>query len=296
MAQPNFLIVGAAKSGTTSIYHYLKAHPDVFMPEWKEPSYFCPEAGGISDWGEYTELFKNVINEKCIGEASVCYLASKNAPEKIKNKLGNNIKIIILLRNPIAMAYSLWGHEVREGYETKDFYSALKEESYRLNSIEFRTKLNQWHLNLTYINRAKYYDQVKRYIDVFGEKNIAIYLFEEFFRKDMPQFRDLLSFLEINENYIPENKIYNQAGTVRSKILRYLIKNKLILKEPIKLILPKKLRASIVSWLIRYNRVDKKLAPIEKEAEIFLKNKLREDVILLSRLIKRNELLSIWGF
>lgn len=95
---PNFLIIGAPRSGTTSLYYYLKHHPNIFMSNIKEPNFFCRYDAGftsknsIIERSEYENLFNNVKDELAVGEASTTYLSLNNAAQEI-NKLIPNVKI-----------------------------------------------------------------------------------------------------------------------------------------------------------------------------------------------------------
>ena len=97
MSLPNFMCIGAAKCGTTSLYDILKQHTDVFIPSFKEPHFFDISTvyeNGIS-WYEKT-YFRGVKEEKCIGDFTPTYLFDKNAPQRISSNLGNNLKFIII--------------------------------------------------------------------------------------------------------------------------------------------------------------------------------------------------------
>ena len=129
MIRPNFLIVGAAKSGTTSLYHYLRQHPDIFMPEWKELSLFIGDPFGplhrVKKPLYYQKAFSKVRDQNAVGEASTAYLFDEAAPKIIKAQLGK-IRIIIILRDPVAMSYSLYNHQLRkEGETIENFQEAL---------------------------------------------------------------------------------------------------------------------------------------------------------------------------
>ena len=132
MKKPNFLIVGAAKSGTTSLFHYLKQHPEVFMPDLKEPQFLvCEKIKGrlhkyIDSAAEYYELFEK-STEKCAGEASVFYLYYfEEAIKNIKKELGSDVKIIIVLREPVSRAISAYEHVLRNNPKEKlSFKEAL---------------------------------------------------------------------------------------------------------------------------------------------------------------------------
>ncbi|MFC1812830.1 sulfotransferase domain-containing protein, partial [Thermodesulfobacteriota bacterium] len=180
---PNFLIVGAAKSGTTSLYSYLNQHPDIFMPKWKELSFFIGDPAGpihkVKKPEFFLRVFATVANQTAVGEASTSYLYDESAPKRIKEVLGA-IKIIIVLRNPVDMAYSLYNHQVRkEGETLENFEAALEAEADRIRDPIFRKKCYGWHANYYYYHRGLYYEQVKRYLDVFGNENVIIFLFED---------------------------------------------------------------------------------------------------------------------
>ena len=142
---PNFLIVGAAKSGTSSLHNYLNQHPEIFMPSYKdglnvkEPQFLIKNKVkdrlhfGIWSWQEYKALFDDATKFKAIGESSVFYLYYyKEAIKNIKFRLDDNIKIIILLRNPIDRAYSAFQHVSRGLKENLSFEEALQIEENRL--------------------------------------------------------------------------------------------------------------------------------------------------------------------
>src|SRR5712692_7209004 len=112
--RPDFFIVGAPRSGTTALYTYLRQHPDVFLPEKKEPHYFnidMTSGGAIRNEKDYAALFAGALDETRVGEASVYYLSSACAPFEIKKDCPT-AKIIIMLRNPVDVMYALHAHQV----------------------------------------------------------------------------------------------------------------------------------------------------------------------------------------
>lgn len=296
MPKPNFLIVGAAKSGTTSLYEYLRTHPDVFMPARKEPSHFVPEAGGISDFAEYLELFRDADGYKRIGEASVSYLMAPGAPAKIAAALGTNIKIVILLRNPVAAAYSFWGHNVRLGVEMLPFQEAVRAETLRLDDPLFQASCRTWVYNLAYTERGKYFEQVHRYLEIFGRENVGIYFFEEFYQPNLPQYGSLCDFLGIASNHRPTLKKHNQSGTARSKFIRRVMYERMAWKEPFKLILPVGLRVRIMAGLDRLNRRNIAQPTMPKEAARLVATAVADDVAQLAVLTGRPDLPALWEF
>ncbi len=125
MNKPNFLIIGALKAGTTSLFNYLMQHPQIYMSPVKEPKFFAlvgeyldPKKREILgkcvvDIEEYRALFDNVTTEKAIGEASAIYLSSRRAPGRIQHYI-LNVKLIAILRDPVERAYSHFLHNVRK--------------------------------------------------------------------------------------------------------------------------------------------------------------------------------------
>ncbi len=132
MKKPDFFIVGAPKCGTTSLYHYLAQHPDIFTPTIKESYYFCPDITAkihnkpkVNSLEEYLSLFEDSHGKIC-GEASVLYLVSEVAAQKIKD-FNPNAKIIIMLREPVSLMYSLHSMKVANGQmPVKDLKLAIE--------------------------------------------------------------------------------------------------------------------------------------------------------------------------
>lgn len=215
---PNFLIVGAAKSGTTSLYSYLSQHPDIFMPRWKELSFFSQDPFGplhkIKKPEYYYRVFDRVNDQSAVGEASTSYLYDESAPIQIKKLLGT-IKIIIVLRNPVDMAYSLYNHQVRrEGETLKTFEAALEAEENRRKNSNFKIKCYGWHANYYYYHRGLYFNQANRYIDTFGEDNVLIFLFEELAGDAVRVAQKTFKFLGVDETFVPVVKVHNPAGSI----------------------------------------------------------------------------------
>jgi hypothetical protein len=213
---PNFLIVGAAKCGTTSLYRYLSQHPDVFMPRWKELSLFIGDPHGplhrVKKPAYYHMVFDGVRGENAIGEASTGYLYDQASPALIKEHLGP-IKIIISLRNPVDMAYSLYSHQLRkEGEHLASFEAALQAEEERYHSKQFRRQCYGWHANYYYFRRGLYHDQVKRYLDTFGRDNVLVLLFDELVTDPVGITREVYRFIGVQDDYLPEIRVHNRGG------------------------------------------------------------------------------------
>ena len=217
---PNLLLVGAAKSGSSLLANCLGQHPEIYMSPVKEPFYFVPNCG-VDSFEEYISLFKNSESAKIRAEASTGYLYSENAALAIKKTLPNT-KIMIILRNPIDMAFSFWAFNSRRGNETDSFETAITTQKQRF-SQEFMKTCVGWPYSYLYIERAKYYQQVKRYIDLFGRDRVNVIIFEEFLQDPTKSFSEIFNFLEVDQNFKPTIKRVNSGGVMRFKQIEQLL-------------------------------------------------------------------------
>ena len=172
---PNLFLVGAAKSGTTSLWKALCDHPQVFMTRMKEPHYFShvvPSPQWASRFpvtrtaSEYRRLFADANGERYRGEASTSYLWSPAAADRIRQE-EPNARIIAVLRDPIERAYSHYWNDVREGLEKQPFEAALRAELSRQH-------VGQWGRDSLYIDIGRYFRQVTAYIDRFEDRVLVL--------------------------------------------------------------------------------------------------------------------------
>jgi hypothetical protein len=292
MIMPNFLIVGAAKSGTTSLYRYLRQHPDIFMPEWKELSLFIGDPYGplhrVKKPEYYHKAFSKVQNQTAVGEASTAYLFDEAAPRIIKDHLGI-VSIIIILRDPVAMSYSLYNHQFRrEGETLENFEAALAKEEDRLNNSEFKKKCYGWHANYYYYQRGLYSQQVKRYLDTFGRDNVRVIIFEELVSDTLNVVKKTFQFLGVDDTFVPEIKVHNPAGSVVS-IPRFW-KDKGLFLKTMQFVFSKNLIKKIPHLLRNIGR--QPLQPMSSDTADMLRKRFYEDICQLERLIVKD--LSIW--
>lgn len=283
MTLPNFLVIGAFKSGTTSLYQYLREHPDIFMSPIKETRYFAydetnPEHQRIA-WRafpvrtreEYEALFDEVRNEKAIGEASPQYLESGYAAEKIRSVIPD-VKIIVSLRNPVDRAYSLYLMEVRSGGEKRPFCKAIEDRKPRIIG-------------------ARYFDDLKNYIELFGREKVKILLFEDLQQRVSDTMQSIYGFLGVDPNFRPDMKLkHNKGGIPRSAMVHRLLspRNKR-LKFALRALAPERVR-SLYSKVKAGNL--RPPPPLPKEARDTLIDEFRSDVLNLQDLIERD--LSVW--
>ena len=273
---PNFLIVGAAKCGTSSLHNYLNQHPNIFMPSFneeginvKEPQFLVKDKVknrlhfGVWTWKGYQSLFNQVRQQKAIGESSVFYLFYyQDAINEIKNRLGNDIKIIIMLRNPIDRAYSAFQHVSRGLKEQQTFEYSLQIEEGRLEQDRNLSPM------VMYKEMGMYYNMVKAYLDSF--KDVHIILHEDFNFSTSKVVKEVFQFLDVDENQKINSDIrYNVGGkTWSNSTLKKVFVTESKLKTVMKKIAPEKARKTIRDILTR---------PFIKK--ISMKKKTREDLI-----------------
>ncbi len=280
---PNFLIVGAAKSGTTSLFDQLCRHPEVFEPYIKEPGFFIPlnQYSSISNWKDYQKIFKGAEDSKAIGEASVTYLFDPKSPELIKDKLGEDVKILIILRNPIDMSHSLWLHRKRDMKEDLSFFDALEKRDTYKNDRE--TNSNTIEYDWDYLNRAKFYEQVKRYTDHF--KNVKVLIFENYVKNVDEEFPRICEYLGINSNVKIDLQAKNTAYKPKFSLIQKLLTYQLSFKDTLKKFLPHSWLVKLKSSVESLNQEEINKEALSPEERLKLVPLFAEDVKSLSVLL-----------
>jgi len=275
---PNFFIVGAPRSGTTSLYEYLKCVPEVFMSPVKEPNYFNPRVDDnlflskpIRDKKKYLDLFKNVKDEKVIGEASPTYLWDPKTP-KLINDVVPHARIIISLRDPIERAFSEYLFLRGLGSEKGSFLEIIR-----------RSILDEDYSSNRIIQNGLYFEQVKRYLDIFGPNQVKILIFEEFVQDTWKLVKHVLDFLDIHHDPPTSVKEIHNAFTLpRGQIASSIVENK-VLRKMGKTLLPREGLFSLRKILTK-----KTVKPqISIEEKNLLEEFYREDVLNLEKSLNR---------
>jgi len=291
---PNFLIVGASKSGTTALYYYLKQHPEISFPNLKEPKYFSsinekfPHKGigdtsvdkyVVKSFNEYCTLFDNIENIR-VGEASpdTIYYHEKTS-ERIKETLGD-IPIVIILREPVKRAFSAYMYLKRDSREKLSFIDGLKEEEKRLS--------DNWDFIWGYKRCGPYHDQVKTFMDKFT--NVKIVLQEELKNQTTTILEDIYSFLNVDVTFKTDVSInYNESGIPNNWISKFLLsRNNIVstvIREIMKKVIPRNLLEKVAS-----KSLDKSVIS-DKEIE-YLNPYFYDDICMLEKLINKD--LSSW--
>lgn len=294
--KPLFFVVGAPKCGTTALCEYLEQHPQIFMCPVKEPNFFGKDLTGIKaaeNLDEYLKLFCN-SGSKIAGEGSVWYLFSKTAAKEIYD-FNPHAKIIIMLRNPIDVMYSLHNQLVYDGdnEDIEDFELAIKAEKDRKKGLRIPKTCNRPE-SLLYTEVVEFTEQVKRYFDIFGVSNVKIIVYDDFKEQTLKVYKEVLSFLNVDCNFQPRIKIINPSKRVKSKALQnFLVERPPIVQRISKSILPKIIRYRIFMMLKMLNTQYETRFPMKPALRKQLQSDFQEEIKCLSKLLERD--LTYWG-
>jgi hypothetical protein len=291
---PDFFIVGAAKSGTTSVWEYLRSHPHVFFPTVKEPHYFVsiPARPG-DEWTYfagnregYLNLYKDARGYKASGDASPGYLWDVNSARMI-HEVSPNAKIVILLRDPIERAQSHYLRMSWWGIDPLSFPEAIRRDNSR-NS-------DGWWNKFLYVEAGLYYEQVRRYLEAFGKEQVGVYLFEDL-EKDTPGVVSAIArHIGVDPALLDQDelrRVHNLSRAPRFKWLYDGVRGAFSLRLRMK-ILPEPMR----KWM-SYNPIFYKSDKprVEPEARRYLQDIYEPDLRNLERLLgkKLPELRKSW--
>jgi hypothetical protein len=232
MREPNFFLVGAPKAGTTSLYYYLRQHPDIYMSPIKEPRFFSLEArpvnfepgyqmqvlrqaekvreylqgpmdgicpsGIVCNWPDYLQLFAAATKERAVGEASASYLWSKTAAAAIARRIPR-ARILMVLRSPAERAFSQYMNAVSSGYVCQSFQdyvrACLRHSGKGIGIYE------------PFLEIGFYADQVQRYIDHFPREQIGIWYYEDIKTRPREFMREIFQFLKIDNTFAPDTSM-----------------------------------------------------------------------------------------
>jgi Sulfotransferase family len=258
MATPNFLIIGAARSGTTALSHFLSQHPEVFFCSPKEPHFLALANQKLDFKGpgdddmmnnraivapdKYFQLFEKSGSAKAIGEGSVSSLYYPQTAIANIRQYVPQAKMIVVLRNPIDRAYSSFMYMTARGYEPlTDFGKALDEEDSRVTQ--------GWHHIWHYTRMGFYHDQLKAFFDAFGRDRVRVYLFDRMHADKAKTLKDIYGYLGIDQSFEAKtDSEINRSGKPKSDVVQSIMKaigSVSWLREGIKSIVPLAIRDKI---------------------------------------------------
>jgi len=275
---PNFFIVGAPRAATTSLDDLLKKGEGIFMPSHKEPHYFSSIKSSqlypppIRDKKKYLSLFKKAPNGALRGEASTSYLWDPTTPKLIHQTIPE-AKIIIILRDPVERAYSHYLLRVGGG-KTYSFSEAIQK------SLDSK---NDYYQGIIILG-GSYNEQVKRYQEIFGQKQVKVLIFEEFIKNPKKTIKEVFEFLNLTSKPPEEVElVHNILTKPRNQIALSLLQNTMVRKIARNL-LPTSVAVSGVKQVL--GKKISKPAMLKKD-RIFLQNLYRNDVRDLQKTLKR---------
>jgi len=305
---PNFFVIGVVKGGTTSLYHYLDQHPDIYLPPIKEtnhfaakdiyPEHFLPEyaldvkidldryirngmreqihIAHVDSDDHYRALFSKVQEEKAIGEISNSYMICPSAAKAIY-EFNPDAKIMVVLRNPIKRAWSQYLMNLREAKsDASDFIKEIQE--------DHAADPKGWGVNHQYLELGKYAGQLKRYFELFGREKVLVIFFEEY--KKMPEatMRKVCDFLNVDSDFNFDLSGKSNASSLprNAAINRVLTRTGVI--SAAKRLTPKPLRQKFANVLYS----DKNMPDLGDEQIAWLRDYYAEEVEELSKLLSQN--------
>lgn len=296
MSVPNLFVIGAARSGTTSIYHYLSGHSKIYVPAKKELDYFGvgdqgqvyngPDADMINtriikSWEEYLDHYNGHGGELYSADISPWYLYSKKAATAIQEK-SKDSKIIVILRDPVERAFSHYRLMRKLGLEKESsFWRGLKAEQSRM--------IEEWAFGWFYRDVGYYGEQLTRYFQLFEKDAIKVILFEDLQENPALVMEEIYKFLEIQNETTNRYDRYNAAELPRYSTVENALINNSYLKSIIKKCIGKSKSEKFWFSIRRWNS---HMPTVDKRSKEFLRSAYEDDKILLEGLLARK--LDIW--
>lgn len=288
---PTFLVVGAAKSGTTALHAYLRQHPQIFMCPIKETNFFAldgtpPRFGGpraeilnrdaIWRFEDYARLFAGVTGQAAIGEVCPRYLFTSGTARRIRRRLPG-VRIVAVLRNPADRAFSSFSMYRRDGFEpAATLAEAMADEPRRLRQ--------NWAYAI-HVDYGFYGAQLQEYFEAFPSGQIRCFLYEDLIENPAAFMADLYDFIGVDPTFETDmTRRYNRSGMIRNPVLRFLWTRTHGIRSALPL-LPKNVRRRVANFV-----VDRAIDPIPfpPETRRQLVEIYREDVRSLERLLGRD--------
>jgi hypothetical protein len=242
----NLLIIGTQKAGTTSLFHYLNQHPDIYFSEVKEVIYFASDEHYKRGEKYYHSFFPKYKDQKIIASSYVHMLPNPKCPERVK-AYNPDMKFIVMLRDPIKRAMSAYKYAINNNWEDQNnsFKDAFNKEKERLAS----TSPNY---DLTYFYNGLYYHHLSHWFEYFPKENFLIIKDTDLRNNSKQVLISIFDFLGIEKNVeIDTSKNYNETVEVRSKLVQGILitKNPLITKT-LRTILPRSAKLFVLTKIL----------------------------------------------
>ena len=293
---PNFLVIGAPKSGTTALYNFLRQHPQVYMSPNKEPRFFACDARPLDYRGpfenglinktsiwkreHYAALFGGARDELALGEATPSYLWFPGTPERIQALLPH-ARLVAVLRQPADRAFSHYMMHRRDGREPLSFEDALRAEPQRLAA--------NWYYG-RYRLAGYYHRHLSRYYELFPREQIRVYLYDDLVRDAAALLRDIFRFLGVDDGVTVDTSVrYNLSGIIENPGLRAVWAGTNRPREILRPLVPRRLRTLVAGFFTSRKMIR---VAMREDTRAELVADYREDILKLQELIGRD--LSGW--
>ncbi|MCB0429371.1 MAG: sulfotransferase domain-containing protein [Flavobacteriales bacterium] len=217
---PNVVVIGAQKAGTTTLYEWLATHPGIYLAPSKEVHFFDRDANYNQGPEWYEQHFSGAAGYRVVGEVTPDYMQYDYVPGRMFKVLGPQVKLVMLLRNPVARAYSQFNFHKMHGVEKrKSFEQAL--ESYKPGGACDR--FTHWFDPSYYVERSRYHERITRFLEYFPKEQIFVGIFEEMFGPGAGSdtLQRLLAFLGA-EAFIPQQEVHANATVVKTGLDRWM--------------------------------------------------------------------------
>lgn len=295
----DFFVVGAARSGTTSLYNYLKQHPDLFLPNIKELNYFSKvESNQPQDYDKpkkdvlyhtkiissakvYRDLYKEATAKQFKGDISPSYLWDTVTAQRIFDH-NPEAKILVTLRDPVERAFSHYFMNLSVGYDAEPtFEKAILAKERRI-----------WGGGNLYLEWSRYYQSLRSYYELFPKEQIKVLIFEDWTKKKRETLQDIFHFLKVDPlQEIDFSDRFNQkVGYKNIKTLNFFRKK--LVRNWVDPVLPQPMKDRLKNTLFQKHEIAVELDLHVKEK---LKNQFKEEVQLLEALTEL-PLLEKWGY
>jgi hypothetical protein len=304
---PDFFIVGHPKSGTTALYEMLKSHPQIYMPDVKEPQFFATEERyrykPEQSLDDYMSLFESAKVNQRVGEASVLYLWSLTAPSRIAD-LRPDAQIIAILREPASFLRSLHLQFVQGHVEMeKDLRSAIALEDARRQGEHDRHSMACSPQMLIYADYVRYVDQIRRYQTLFSPEQVLVIIYDDFLDDNDATVRMVLHFLGVDDTFAAPSAEANPTVSVRSLRLNSMVKAlyqghgfiSRAAKAGVKRLVPSRRLRRHALMLTQRHILYTGPPPPDEGLMIELRRRFKPEVVALSEFLQR-DLVGLWGY
>jgi hypothetical protein len=293
---PTFIVIGAGRSGTTSLHEYLSQHPEVFVSSDKSPNFFVagdplPDWEGprlramarqwVSNADDYEALFAAAGPAKARGDVSPVYLQSLNAPRRIKARYPE-VRLVAILREPVERAYAHYMGRRRDGLDARPSFADVMAE-------ELSRPLPETVAFGSYLGCGRYHHFLRPYYDLFSWKQIRVFLYEDLKRDAGALMRDLFTFLGVDSDFEPDTRHGSgKTGVIRHPLARLLWTRSVGVRTALRPWLPRAIRDRAAPLVLR----ELEKAPLDPALQAHLRPLFREDIGRLQDLVRRD--LSHW--